>query len=144
MTALDVRRPDSFFSEHDAEADQGMWIRRFEPDEPGGWGVHRHHQHQIAWVSNGQTTAQVGDRHWVLPTTQAIFIPSGMPYDLVNRRGSTLHCVYVGPEACPIDWREPVVLAITPMLRELLLTLSAPGLLQRVSEAAERLLFALL
>jgi AraC-like DNA-binding protein len=50
----------------------------------------------------------------------------------------------VWPESCPIDWREPVVLAITPMLRELLLTLSAPGLQQRVSEAAETLFFALL
>ena len=144
MTTLDVRLPDSVLSEHEAKQDDGMWICRFDPDEPGGWGVHHHRQHQIAWVSNGQTTAQVGDRHWVLPTTQAIFIPSDMPHDLVNTRGSTLHCLYVSPERCPIDWREPVVLAITPMLRELLLTLSATGLQQRVSDAAETLLFALL
>ncbi len=144
MTALDVRSPASVLSEAVVEHDDGMWICRFEADEPGGWGVHHRHQHLIAWVSTGQTTAQVGDRHWALPPTQAIFIPSGVPHDLVNRSGSTLHLLSVRPESCPIDWREPVVLAITPMLRELLLRLSASGPEQRVSEAAATLVFALL
>jgi AraC-like DNA-binding protein len=144
MTASDVDLAPSVLSVHDAEGEDGMWVCRFDADEPGGWGAHHHHQHQIAWVSQGLTTAQVGDRHWVLPPTQAIWIPSGMPHDLVNRRPSTLHCVYVWPERCPLDWREPVVLAITPMLRELLLTISQEGLQLRASEAAETLLFALL
>jgi AraC-like DNA-binding protein/quercetin dioxygenase-like cupin family protein len=129
---------------HDGDDEHPLWICRFAPDEPGGWGLHRHDQHQIAWVSHGVVTAQVGDEHWVLPPTQAIWIPSGLPHDLHNRRGSVLHCLYAWPEHCPIGWDEPTVLAITPLARELLLHLSQHDDPSPVSEAGQTMLFALL
>jgi AraC-like DNA-binding protein/mannose-6-phosphate isomerase-like protein (cupin superfamily) len=143
-TTNDLRAPSSARSVDGAERDSGTWIRRLDPDEPSGWGIQHRRQHQIVWVAQGAATARVGDRKWVLPPTQAIWIPSGMPHDLVIRRPSTLHRLFVSPDECPLEWREPVVLAITPMLRDLLLTVSAPGVEQRVSDAAETLLFALL
>jgi AraC-like DNA-binding protein len=147
MTMQDVRlapSPTPAPAVEDFGVRDGAWARRFAPDDPGVRGMHDHHQHEIAWVSDGITTAQVGDRQWVLPPTQAIWIPSGAPHDLVRPRPSTLHCLYVAPERCPLDWREPVVLAVTPMLRELLLTLSQDRGEAPVSEAAETLLYALL
>ncbi|WP_181781304.1 helix-turn-helix transcriptional regulator [Pseudonocardia pini] len=119
-----------------------MWICRFGLAEPGGWGLHRHHQHQIAWVSEGLTTAVVEGRSWVLPPTRALFIPAHAVHDTVNRPPSALHCLYVWPHACPLDWTAPTVIGVGPLLRELLLALSGPAL-QAVEDSARTLLFGL-
>jgi AraC-like DNA-binding protein/quercetin dioxygenase-like cupin family protein len=132
------------FDEHSGGEDAPMWICRFGPDEAGGWGQHRHRQHQIAWVSSGVATVHAGDRSWVIPPTQALWIPSGWPHDIVNRRPARLHCFYVWPERAPRSWSTPTVLAITPMLRELILLLGTDDHEGPVEEAAATLLFSLL
>lgn len=130
--------------EHTGGADAPMWICRFAPDEAGGWGQHRHHQHQIAWVSSGVATVHAGEQSWVIPPTHALWIPSGWPHDVVNRRPARLHCFYIWPERAPRAWATPTVLAITPMLRELILLLGADEHEGPVEEAAATLLFSLL
>lgn len=135
--------PGSTLSTHDGEDELDMWICRFAPDEPGGWGVHHHRQHEIVWVSEGMTTAFVGDRSWALPPVRALFIPAGIPHDVVNRPPSVLHCLYVWPWACPLDWTVPTVVAVSPLLRELTLTLTGPGLHMAIEEPARTLFFAL-
>ena len=127
---------------HEGDTERDMWICRFAPHEPGAWGPHRHHQHQIAWVSEGLTTAVVGPRTWVLPPTRALFIPAHLPHDLVNRPPSALHCLYVWPNACPLEWTEPTVVPVGSLLRELLLALAGPEL-STVEESARALFFGL-
>jgi len=127
---------------HEGDDVLDMWICRFGPSEPGGWGLHRHHQHQIAWVSEGLTTAVVEGRSWVLPPTRALFIPAHAVHDTTNRPPAALHCLYVWPRACPLDWTEPTVIGVGPLLRELLLALSGPAL-RAVEESARTLLFGL-
>ncbi|MFC4945515.1 AraC family transcriptional regulator [Pseudonocardia sp. GCM10023141] len=136
-------RPVSVLDVHDGEADHTMWICRFDADEPGGWGVHHHRQHQVVWVSEGLTTAVVGDRSWVLPPTRALFIPAWMPHDTHNRLPSLLHCLYVWPQACPLDWTTPTVFAIDGLLRELMLAMAGAGLHATVEEPAQALFFGL-
>lgn len=129
--------------EHPGCADWSMWVCRFPPDEAGGWGQHRHRQHQIAWVSSGVATVSAGDQTWVVPPTQALWIPSGWPHDVINRRPATLHCFYVWPERSLRSWAEPTLLAITPMLRELILLLAADDEHEiPVTDAAATLLFS--
>lgn len=130
------------YSGHEGDDEREMWICRFDADERGGWGLHRHEQHQIAWVSEGLTTATVEGRSWVLPPTRALFIPAHAAHDTVNRPPAALHCLYVWPHACPLDWTEPTVIGVGALLRELLLALSGPEL-QAVEESARRLFFGL-
>lgn len=120
-----------------------MWICRFESDEPGQWGVHHHRQHQIGWVSDGLTTTVVGDRTWVLPPTRAPFVPAGVLRDTVNRPPSMLHCLYVWPQACPLDWTIPTVIAVSPLLREFTLALAGSALHVTVEDSARTLFFGL-
>jgi AraC-like DNA-binding protein len=127
---------------HEGDDVRDMWTCRFAPDDPGTWGMHRHEQHQIAWVSEGLTTAVVEGRSWVLPPTRALFIPAHAPHDTLNRPPATLHCVYVWPRACPLDWREPTVIGVGPLLRELMLAMSGPEL-QAVEDSARILFFGL-
>ncbi|QJY47293.1 helix-turn-helix domain-containing protein [Pseudonocardia broussonetiae] len=128
---------------HEDTDELDMWVCRFGRDEPGGWGLHHHREHQIIWVGDGRTTAVAGDRTYVLPPTRALFVPGGVPHDTRNRPPSALHCVYVRPEACPLDWTEPTVLDMTPLLRELTLALAGAGVHAEVEEQARSLFFAL-
>ncbi|MCF7550069.1 helix-turn-helix domain-containing protein [Pseudonocardia sp. WMMC193] len=130
------------YERHEGDDERSMWICRFGPAEPGGWGLHRHEQHQIAWVSEGLTTAVVEDRTWVLPPTRALFVPAHAAHDVVNRPPAALHCLYVWPHACPLDWTAPTVIGVGPLLRELMLALSGPAL-QAVEESARTLFFGL-
>ena len=132
------------FDHHEDEDDRQVWICRFADDERGGWGQHRHHQHQLAWVARGSATVEVGDQEWLVPPTQALWIPSGAPHDIRVRAGSELHCLYAWPESCPVDWDEPTVLAITPLLRELLLCIGEAEVEVEVEAAAQVVLFGLL
>lgn len=128
---------------HDDVDGLHMWICRFPREEPGGWGAHHHAEHQIIWVSEGLTTAVVGGRTWALPPTRALFVPGGIPHDTVNRPPSVLHCLYVRPAFCPLDWTVPTVIGMTPLLRELALTLAGPGVHVAVEEPARALFFGL-
>ena len=139
LTVADV---PSDLDVHDAEDQMSMWICRFPKGEPGGWGRHHHRQHQLVWVSHGLTTVTVDDRSWVLSPTRALWIPGGLPHDVENRHDAVLHCLYVWPASSPVDWTEPTVLAVTPLVRELILCLAEPGLETPVSEAGATMLFS--
>jgi AraC-like DNA-binding protein len=130
------------YTGHEGDDARDMWTCRFPPGEPGGWGPHRHHQHQIAWVSEGVTTAVVEGRSWVLPPTRALFIPAHAVHDTLNRTPAVLHCLYVWPRACPLDWTAPTVIAVGPLLRELMLALAGPEL-RDVEDSARRVFFGL-
>jgi AraC-like DNA-binding protein/quercetin dioxygenase-like cupin family protein len=129
---------------HEGEDEHAMWICRFGADELGGWGLHHHRQHQIVWVARGSTAVQVDDRHWVVPPTQALWIPSGRVHDVRNRPGSLLYCLYIWPDDSPVGWTEPTVLAVTPLVRELLLCLAGEEPETTVSIAGRTMLFELL
>jgi AraC-like DNA-binding protein len=140
---METTRTTSRLIVHDGDDQLAMWICRFPADEPGGWGVHHHRQHQIAWVSEGMATTSVGSRSWVLPPTRALFIPAGVPHDTVHRLPSVLHCLYAWPAACPLEWTEPTVIAVSPLVRELMLAMTGPGLHTEVADSARTLFFGL-
>ena len=130
--------------EHPFSEDLPMWVCRFGPDEPGGWGRHHHRQHQLAWASEGTVIARLDEVHWVVPTSRAVWLPSGCQHDVIPRPGTTLHCLYVWPELCPITWRDPTLVTVSPLLRELLLHLTAHQDEAQVSAATATLLFGAL
>jgi AraC-like DNA-binding protein len=133
---------DAALDEHEGADEAAMWVCRFAAGEPGGWGRHRHRQHQIAWVSRGVSTVVLGGRGWIVTPSRAVWIPGDVPHDIVNRDGAILHCLYVWPDSCPLDWPEPAEVAMTPLARELLLSVGEPGVETPVSAAIATVLFA--
>jgi AraC-like DNA-binding protein len=63
----------------------------------------------------------------VLPPSRALFVPGGVPHDVVLRVPAALHCLYVRPAACPLDWTVPTVVVVGPLLHELLRSLGGAG-----------------
>ncbi|WP_370944166.1 helix-turn-helix domain-containing protein [Amycolatopsis sp. cg5] len=98
---------------------------------------HAHESHQLAWSAQGVAAVNVGDAQWVLPPTRALWIPAGV----VHRTGAMDHALLRGIYAevcrCPVDWPEPRLLAVRPLLRELLeyLTGDVDGEPRRRAEA---------
>lgn len=92
------------------------------------FGRHAHDAHQLAWAPSGVLHAEVGDRRWVLPPSQAFWIPSAVEHDLRATRPALLYCLYFDVDACPIRWTAATVVAIEPLSREILCQLArAPG-----------------
>lgn len=130
--------------DHDHADDMTVWVCRFGPEHAGGFGQHFHRQHQLAWASTGALSAHVDDEAILVPTNRAVWLPSGCRHDVVARHGTTLHCLYVWPEACPITWARPTLVTVSSMLRELLLLLTESDDEAPVSDAAATLLFSLM
>ncbi|WP_181428899.1 AraC family ligand binding domain-containing protein [Modestobacter versicolor] len=111
MTLLDAGRQVPLV-DHAGSAEHEAWTCTFGPDEPGGWGAHVHEQHQLVWTAAGSARVTAGRRSWVLPASRALFVPGGVPHDVVLRVPAALHCLYVWPAACPLGWTEPALVTV--------------------------------
>ena len=57
---------------------------------PGTWFPwHEHELHQLVWSARGVVAVNVGDAHWVLPPTRAVWLPAGIRHrtGAVDRAG---------------------------------------------------------
>jgi AraC-like DNA-binding protein len=67
----------------------------------------------------------VHDEHWVLPPTRALWLPAGVRHRTGAGAHAALRGVYADPERCPVRWSSPRLIAVRPLLRELLEYLTA-------------------
>lgn len=91
---------------------------------------HTHRTHQLAWASRGTLTVDVASRRWVLPTTRALWIPSGVPHEVVSAGRTTMTSLYLqtSPPADPGQWGTVRPTRVTPLLAELIGYLDDPDL----------------
>lgn len=111
----------------------------------GQWfGWHTHPDHQIVWAASGVALCRVADRRtWVLPTGLALWLPAGIEHTTGASAATVLRSLYLTPQRCPVRWREPTVLAVNGLLRELIGHLGDPGLVPEARRRAEAVLFDL-
>jgi AraC-like DNA-binding protein len=121
-----------------------LHVQRYEMSRGQRFGTHSHLTAQLTVAASGAITAEVATSTWLLPPSLALWIPGGMPHDVVAGRSARFHSVYVQPRGCPIRWTEPVVVAATPLLRELVAHLLENGVPDREREHAQTLLFDVL
>ena len=62
----------------------------------------------------------VEERVWVLPRSRGLWIPAGVPHDVLAGGITTMMGIYFDPEACPIRWSEPTVVDTSGLLGVLL------------------------
>jgi AraC-like DNA-binding protein/quercetin dioxygenase-like cupin family protein len=122
----------------------GAW-----PLDAGFWfEAHTHPQPQVLWSPRGAigVTVDTGNRteHWALPPTRALWVPTGVPHRTGATRAATLHGIFLNAERCPLTWRSPTVLAVSPLLAELIRYLRAERLGEPERARAEAVLLDLL
>ncbi|MEU9337265.1 helix-turn-helix transcriptional regulator [Streptomyces sp. NPDC048290] len=87
----------------------------------GEWFVpHSHPHHQLAWARHGVLGVAVGDAHWVLPPTRALWLPAGVVHRTGATREATLCSLYFAPDRCRLDWPDPTPVAVDGLLAHLI------------------------
>ncbi|GAA2440122.1 helix-turn-helix transcriptional regulator [Actinomadura vinacea] len=89
---------------------------------PGaGIDAHRHDDHQIVYAARGVLAVTTGEGSWVAPATRAIWVPAGTVHAHHAHGELELHLVGLPAADNPLGLAAPSVLAVGPLLRELIL-----------------------
>lgn len=94
-------------------------VGRFSMTRHTRYRTHTHGTHQLVWARSGVVTVGVADTTWALPPSRAFFIPAGVPHTTAGASVADMTSIYLWPDQCPELWREPTVLAATPMFAAL-------------------------
>ena len=121
-----------------------IYVRRYELVEGDRFGAHAHSAPQLSWTPHGVLEADVDQRHWALPPTLALWIPGHVEHDVGCSRPAQLHNLYVNPDRCPVDWTQVTTVAVSPLLRELMLHMVESPVPDAARRRAESLVFELL
>ena len=90
------------------------------PVPAGSWfPEHTHDVHQLNWTARGVLGVTVGERHWVLPPTLALWLPAGVPHRTGATRDAEMRSLYVSAELPDIGDGEPVAVAVDGLLEHL-------------------------
>lgn len=92
---------------------------------------HSHDHHQLIYVSTGVLAIQTERGAWVASRDRAVWTPAGIWHEHRVYGSSSLHIVNfpADPDApAPLATASPVILAVDPLLRELLVAYTEPGL----------------
>jgi len=94
------------------------------PLAPGsGIDAHRHDTHQIVYACRGVLSVTTGAGTWVAPANRAIWIPAGTVHE--HRAHGSTDLRLVGLAGNPLGLTRPAVLAVGPLLRELIIAYTA-------------------
>ncbi|MFI1420798.1 AraC family transcriptional regulator [Streptomyces sp. NPDC020731] len=89
---------------------------------PGGEiDSHRHDDHQIVYAGRGVLAVTTSAGSWVAPATRAIWVPAGIVHAHRAHGELELHLVGLLAADNPLGLDVPTVLAVGPLLRELII-----------------------
>ncbi|TDQ47200.1 helix-turn-helix transcriptional regulator [Actinorugispora endophytica] len=83
--------------------------------------AHRHDDHQIIYAGSGVLAVTTDAGTWFAPGTRAIWVPAGCVHAHRAHGHLALHLLGLPPDTNPLGLDEPTVLAVGPLLRELIL-----------------------
>jgi AraC-like DNA-binding protein len=110
-------------------------------DYPDGHRLERHdHEWGQLTFCNGGMMRVTSDRAvWLSPPTRAIWLPAGAPHEIVMKGEVAARFLYLAPELARPLPREPRLMEVAPLLRELILHLLTVGTLHPETPAEARL-----
>jgi AraC-like DNA-binding protein len=96
--------------------------------------AHRHDDHQIVYAGAGVVAVTTDRGTWFAPGTQAIWVPAGTVHAHRAHGRVHLHLVGLPVRTNPLRLHEPAVLAVSPLLRELIVAYTS----EPVADGPER------
>ncbi|MEV7076725.1 helix-turn-helix transcriptional regulator [Streptomyces sp. NPDC093990] len=82
--------------------------------------AHRHDDHQIVYAGSGVLAVTTDTGTWFAPGTRAIWVPAGTVHSHRAHGHLDLHLVGLPSDDNPLGLDAPTVLAVGPLLRELI------------------------
>ena len=105
------------------------------------FATHRHPDHQLLCSERGLLRIRSEHGTWLLPPSLALWIPAYVPHATESEGDAVMRGVFVAPVSCPhIDWRDPTVVAVTPLLHALVVHLDRTDLTPDARARAEPVL----
>ncbi|OBH09581.1 helix-turn-helix transcriptional regulator [Mycobacterium sp. E1747] len=85
---------------------------------------HRHPLHQIVYPSTGAVSVTTPAGTWITPANRAIWIPAGCWHEHTFHGHTQFHGVALDPRRYGREPAAPAVLAVNPLMRELIIACS--------------------
>ncbi|MEV6482422.1 helix-turn-helix transcriptional regulator [Streptomyces sp. NPDC051576] len=121
--------------------DTAILVGQFTMPRGTFFATHWHPVHQLLCSERGLLRIRSEQGTWLLPPALALWIPALVPHATGSEGDAVMRGVYVDPVSCPhIDWRDPTVVAMTPLLRALVEHLDRTDLTPEVRSRAELVL----
>ncbi|WP_423195751.1 MULTISPECIES: AraC family transcriptional regulator [unclassified Cupriavidus] len=81
---------------------------------------HRHAWAQISFPVSGSMRITAADTTWIVPPLRAVWIPPGVPHEVVTQGHVRFYACYLHPDACALPADACMVLEVSPLVRELM------------------------
>lgn len=135
-----MRTPDTppapFDPDSDVQWTFAMRVHAAERDNESP--THRHHMGQLVLSLRGGVTCSVPQGLWMVPPQRAVWIPGGVPHsNRVTANGKV--CFLFVPPAAPSLPTTCCTLAVTPLVRELVVHLADLAPTDTASDASRKL-----
>lgn len=111
---------------------------------PTEWAPHSHAMHELVWVRGGTFTTRVGDRIFTVSEGGSLWLPAGRQHAGRLTANAELFNAFFAPDRSPIDFDEPRIIAMTPLLESLLAHLAQGELDPSARARAEGVVFDVL
>lgn len=100
---------------------------------------HHHAWGQLIFAASGVMQVHTATATWLTPSTRAIWLPAGMSHAIDVRSDIAMRTLYLHASRASRLGTEPRVVAVSPLLRELILHILAIGMLRPAQPAHDRL-----
>ncbi|WP_058195876.1 AraC family transcriptional regulator [Xanthomonas translucens] len=105
---------------------------------------HQHHKAQLIYSVRGILNCEIEDGVWIVPPQCAIWIPGDLPHSARGSGETEFYCLFVEPDAAPDLPKTCCTIAVSPLLRELLVKVAGFPELYALGGREDRLIAALL
>ncbi len=92
-----------------------------------GW--HQHRWGQLVFASSGLMRVRTETAVWLIPPTRAIWLPAATRHGIAISGEVAMRTLYIAPDRAVALSNAPTVLAVAPLLRELILHILRVGML---------------
>jgi AraC-like DNA-binding protein len=119
----------------------GFWVRSLAETYRTGGRIPRHDHPwgQLAYATAGVMHVRTPTSVWVTPPTRAVWLPPGLPHEILMRGETALRTLYIDPFTAAALPKEEAVLEVSLLLRELILHILKAGMLGPGRPEHERL-----
>lgn len=106
--------------------------------------THQHRRAQLLYTVRGIVNCEIEDGVWIVPPQCAVWIPSNLPHASRGSGTTECYCLFVDADAVPGLPQTCCTIAVSPLLRELLLKAVGFPELYALGSREERLITTLL
>jgi AraC-like DNA-binding protein/mannose-6-phosphate isomerase-like protein (cupin superfamily) len=109
--------------DHDALEQTARPVVAIGNDYPADYELarHQHLRAQLLYAAEGVLTVDTDQGSWVAPPERGVWIPAGVPHAVKMVGAVSTRSVLISPEACARRSDRCEVLAVSPLLRSLLI-----------------------